>query len=380
MKSEKKISSSANADELALSLYVEEVEPVPLKVYLPSCVRRSARFTTNKYKTPSPVSSRRRKSKGFPAFAFSVKKRRSPRLFASSSSAPVEVWLKKRRAFEEEEEASKKVKMCLNDKSLSSPRLRGGDKDVNSGGILSARCLRSRTVVMHVGNEKERVEKSSNLKCLRSRIIELDLVKTPKASKTICLHSSSSRFQRSIEAENENLKSETPSLEKRLKSTTVKMNVGIEKEGPKKSVSKKSIGDDLLVDKCLRSPKVECTLDEFPRVLEKGDLEKRDSEVRGEKCLRSRKIDFKVNVEGSVEKKIPRIEGCASKNEGSVKKDMVSERKEKKQQKTACWFIGDPIPEEEARERWAWRYELKVIIPLQLRFCLELLLIHIAFR
>ncbi|CAI9762558.1 unnamed protein product [Fraxinus pennsylvanica] len=355
MKSKKKISSSANADELALSLYAEEVEPVPLKVYLHSCVRRSPRFTTNKYKTPSPASSSRRKSKGFPAFALSVQER-SPRL--SESSAPVEASLKKRRGFEEEE-VSKKVKACLNDKSLSSPRLRRGGKDVNSRGFLRARCLRSRTVVMHVSNEKERVEKSVNLKCLRSRIIELDLVKTPKALKTIGLDSSSSRFPRLIEAKNENLKPETPSLEKSLRSRTVKMHVGIEKEGPEKSASKKSICHAMLVDKCIRSPKVECNLDELPQVLEKRDLEKCGSEVMSEKCLRSRKIDFKVNVEGSVERKTPRMEGCPSKNEGSVKKDMESEKKREKQKKTACCFIGEPIPEEDAREKWAWRYDLK---------------------
>ncbi|KAL2551141.1 DNA (cytosine-5)-methyltransferase CMT2 [Forsythia ovata] len=369
------MSSSANADELALSLYVEEVEPVPLKIYVPSCIRRSPRFTTNKYKTPSPARSSFRKPKGLPTLAFSVQERRSPRISASSLTPALiskddknvdsgEVGSKKRRRFEEER-ASEKVKLCLYEKSLSSPRLRCGGIDVNSRGVLSTRCLRSRTVVMHVGNEKEMVDISVNVKGLRSRKIELDLVKTPKASKTRDFESRFSRFQRLSEVENENLKSEvlalceTPSLsDKCLRSTTLKMLVGIEKEVQEKSASKKSICDAMLVDKCLRSSKVEPALDGLAQFSEKRDFEKCDSEVRSEKCLRSRKIEFKLNVDGTVGKKTARIEDCASKNEGSVKKTMESNENKKKQNIT-CRFIGEPIPEEEARERWGWRYELK---------------------
>lgn len=30
-------------------------------------------------------------------------------------------------------------------------------------------------------------------------------------------------------------------------------------------------------------------------------------------------------------------------------------------EKSISSFIGDPIPDDEARERWGWRYELKVV-------------------
>lgn len=26
-----------------------------------------------------------------------------------------------------------------------------------------------------------------------------------------------------------------------------------------------------------------------------------------------------------------------------------------------CFFVGDPVPEEEAQQRWLWRYNMKVI-------------------
>lgn len=35
--------------------------------------------------------------------------------------------------------------------------------------------------------------------------------------------------------------------------------------------------------------------------------------------------------------------------------------KNKKKNSNTCFFIGDPIPDNEAQERWHWRYELKVL-------------------
>lgn len=47
-------------------------------------------------------------------------------------------------------------------------------------------------------------------------------------------------------------------------------------------------------------------------------------------------------------------------NIGSCKK--ISSRKNKKQRKgkRVCLFVGEPVSETEAKQRWGWRYELKV--------------------
>ena len=47
-----------------------------------------------------------------------------------------------------------------------------------------------------------------------------------------------------------------------------------------------------------------------------------------------------------------------------VQKVEPKEAKEKskvKQNKEICFFIGEPVPEEEAIQKWGWRYQLKVI-------------------
>ncbi|XP_028105482.1 DNA (cytosine-5)-methyltransferase CMT2-like isoform X1 [Camellia sinensis] len=76
------------------------------------------------------------------------------------------------------------------------------------------------------------------------------------------------------------------------------------------------------------------------------------SDVIVEKCLRSRKIPFRI-VEG---------ENGDTTRLGSVESKVnavaSSEKKERKQ-KVTSFFIGEPVPEIEARERWGWRYDLK---------------------
>ena len=46
-------------------------------------------------------------------------------------------------------------------------------------------------------------------------------------------------------------------------------------------------------------------------------------------------------------------------SKNKVKTPASSNRKLKNQ--SASYFIGDPIPNEEAQKRWGWRYEMKVI-------------------
>ena len=42
-------------------------------------------------------------------------------------------------------------------------------------------------------------------------------------------------------------------------------------------------------------------------------------------------------------------------------KSSNSSRKKRMEKSDSCFFVGDPIPDNEAQERWRWRYELKVV-------------------
>lgn len=43
-------------------------------------------------------------------------------------------------------------------------------------------------------------------------------------------------------------------------------------------------------------------------------------------------------------------------------KATASLEQKRKKDKNMSSFIGDPIPDDEAQEKWRWRYEMKVII------------------
>ncbi|KAF3642124.1 DNA (cytosine-5)-methyltransferase CMT2 [Capsicum annuum] len=75
-----------------------------------------------------------------------------------------------------------------------------------------------------------------------------------------------------------------------------------------------------------------------------GTLEKISSESNsvGGKSLRSRKI-----------------EGAAAGSEMKRKDGSDSATKSVKKQKSSVCFVGEPIPAEEAQQRWQWRYDLK---------------------
>ncbi|KAI3468563.1 hypothetical protein Pfo_025226 [Paulownia fortunei] len=446
-------------DAWALSLHV--VEQLPLKICYPSheedeSFRRSSRFTTNKYRTPFPQSIRSSsRPKALPALVVS-QLRRSPRL-SSTLSAPAltlrdgknvasgEAGSKKLYRSSEDKEAGgrvgKKAKVGSNDRSLRrSSRLSGGENGNSnpqllalaepgsksvSKGYLSEKCLRSRTVLMNVGDEKVKVEKiytkknggdfSIHDKCLRPRIIKCALVEAPEASEKRAVRSASSELpsvrgstitekclrSRTVKmhVENEKEKAEksagdfrvngkclrsqgtsyalielpqcggqSPKLEmlalpeksafsseKCLRSRTVKMQ--LQKERVETGASVKSASGVRLNEKCLMSPKIESALDELSDASEKRDNDKCDSEVLSETCLRSRKIQFKVNEDEIAEKTTDPNEGRhASKNKCNTENTVKSEKKEKS---TGCCFIGEPIPEEVAQKRWQWRYELK---------------------
>lgn len=109
--------------------------------------------------------------------------------------------------------------------------------------------------------------------------------------------------------------------------------------------------DDMTV--CLTPEKIELELPVETIV------DKCESNVFSERCLRSRKVAFQITGGDKVAKKL-----CLSKKGITENKEetMRSTRSNKKQnkQKSVAFFVGLPISEEEAQERWHWRYELKV--------------------
>ncbi|KAL9177383.1 hypothetical protein ABFS82_01G055000 [Erythranthe guttata] len=430
----------------ALSLHV--VDQPPLEIRYPSpgedkSIRRSSRFTTNKYRTPPPKSNRSRgETKAPPALAVS-RLRKSPRFSPSPSSPPLtltdgknlglgkEGSNKRRRSIEGEQDGGrggKKGKLGPIDGSLRrSLRLSGGkignsqlhllslpepgSKSASRGCLTSsARCLRSKTVLTLVEDEKAKVDKiraeknggelSTSGKCLRSRVIERDLIELDEVSEKR-VASSGSRELRS------------------LRSRTVTMPVGREKEKAVNSSAKKNGGELSTNGKCLRSRVIECDLIEPAGVSEKRVSNSCSRELRS---LRSRTVTIhvereKVKSDNSLHEKnggdmsvsgknlrsreteYPLIEWHGDSETTNVKKkglksravrrDLQKESVEKsasvksssppksdsalgkscyvnedeiepkKEKEIICCFIGEPIPEDEAQKRWQWRYELK---------------------
>ncbi|XP_052210528.1 DNA (cytosine-5)-methyltransferase CMT2-like isoform X2 [Diospyros lotus] len=86
------------------------------------------------------------------------------------------------------------------------------------------------------------------------------------------------------------------------------------------------------------------------------------SDVLVEKCLRSRKIPFRVLRTECDDKKTSLTglpDASADKRQSQKVEGSASSKKKVSKQKISCFFIGEPVPEEEAREKWLWRYELK---------------------
>lgn len=356
-------------------------EQPPLKICYPSpeedkSFRRSSRFTTNIYKTPSPKSSSSSiRTKAPPALVVS-QLRKSPR-FSAPSSAPAltltdgenvgfgEVGPRKRCRL-------KKAKLGPSEGSLRrSLRLSGGviansnlqlinlpePGSRSSGkGCLSVKCLRSRTVLAYVGDEKAKTDKictnkdggefSTNEKCLRSRRVESALIESAEASEK--------------RAERREVRS--------LRSRTVELHLGSKKKKAYSNSSKKNavdlsenganlrsyeteygsiewrgdqkMGKEVIGIKMVALPEISTSsgkkclaLDESVDVSEESDEGK--CEVLSEKSLRSRKVQVKVKPE-----------------------ELESKKKEKN---IVCCFVGEPIPEEVAQKRWQWRYDLKVV-------------------
>lgn len=60
-----------------------------------------------------------------------------------------------------------------------------------------------------------------------------------------------------------------------------------------------------------------------------------------------------------------------SNSSGADKKNNVS--------KMTSFFVGDPVPADEAQQRWKWRYEMKVIVCFCTIYSLPTCTTHISF-
>ncbi|KAL8536466.1 hypothetical protein ACS0TY_011903 [Phlomoides rotata] len=251
-------------DACALSMHVPEHQP--LQIYYPSpeeeedkSLRRSPRFTTNKYTTPSPQRSKS-KSRAHKLLALLPSQlRMSPRLMPSSSAPALtltdgenvgsaEGGSRKRTRFSEVREAAdgagKKVKLdCDEGTRRSSPRLSGGKNGKSSLVLVALPERRSKGVKM------------------ASRV-----------------------------------------------------------KGGGASVKSAS---GAMLNKCLVTP----------------EKEKKSS------------LDLFLGVHEEKEEK--------SSAESESKEEKRSVKSEKIETNVVVCFIGDPIPEEEAKKRWQWRYDLK---------------------
>lgn len=357
---------SRPGDAWALSLHVVE-EQQPLSICNPfleedNSVRRSSRFTANKYKTPPPESSRSRsRLQKHTALGLS-ELRKSPRL-VSSSSAPA-LTLTVGEDMGSLDAAPKKRRRIL---ALPEPDSRSGSR-----GCLSERCLRSRTVLMRVGDGGDL---NVSQRRLRSRVVRYAVVEPPSALEKSAVRSGSGERREKGKGAAKNAGdsglielphinesaisgrnvSETPRIEmlpwpekspvasvKCLRSRTVKMQMQEETGASVKT----AYGVGLNKKKGSVTPKKEPSLGESANVSEKR-------EGQSDKQLRSRKIQFKVNVDENAVRVAAPIEGGSS-GQRAVKS-------EKNEKNTLCGFIGEPIQEEVAQKRWQWRYDLKVI-------------------
>lgn len=342
---------------------VEEQQPLSIcNPFLEqdNSVRRSSRFTPNKYKTPPPESSRSRsRSQKHTALGLS-ELRKSPTLVSSLSAPALTMTVG-------EDVGSLDATPKKRRRILALPE---ADSRSGSRGCLSERCLRSRTVLMRVGDGGNF---NVSQRRLRSRVVRYAVVEPPLALEKRAVRSGSGerREKRKGAAKNagDYALTEMPHIdesvilgrdvdeipriemlpwpekspiarEKCLRSRTVKMQLQEERGASVKTAS----GVGLNKKKGSVTPKKESSLGESANVSEKR-------EGQSEKQLRSRKIQFQVNVDENAVRVADPIEG------GSSGERAVKSKKNKKN--TLCGFIGEPIPEEEAQKRWQWRYDLK---------------------
>ncbi|KAK3037663.1 hypothetical protein RJ639_030440 [Escallonia herrerae] len=413
--SRKRPSKSEPFDAMALSLHVvvsdkktdydSDAEPVPLKIYIPeqfrnSASRRSSRFMSNIYRSALHESSEPNDLNALPASSLPghAAPRRSPRvsepncLNALPALSPPDAAPRSSPRVSEPNDlngfhprsppghAAPRRSPCtsqLNDENAllalpdaasgkrvrTSPRV-SESNDLNALPLLSPPPRRSRRVispsdVIEPSVKRRHMEKKSESAsdvCVR---------RSPRYSAALSeVENGDARCELLALREPENVeaqlsekmmlnigRSDENSVQKSLRSRTIPFRVVPNDDDVEETNSglvclpKKK--DTSLVPFCVdEDVDVEIKTPNKAVVRNEADLRKSLSE----KCLRSRKIRFHVvGAEKSVEAKAGLIEWPAS--EASVKKA--------KKQKTTAFFLGEPVPEDEARARWNWRYELK---------------------
>lgn len=370
---------------------------VPLKMYDPNlsaenCLRRSPRSTTNVYRSNNHTA--------------------LPPCLTEES--PVKRCLQEKKrcggSMDGEATSSKKVKAssrnsdggALNNKCLRrSPRLISGGVE----GKCELLSLPEPPSVMRRQSSSEKLTISK--KCLRSRVIPFAVV---EAAKSPLLVQNQDKDKKTSTLRNKQpdsgLIEGSNSTKKSLRSRAVPFAVA--------AVCENAEAESALVhtSRCLKKEvERECSSlnKRFPNLADKWQ-ENNSKEVKmnksllgngdspmlsDAKCLRSRKIEFrravidaeqvetdcssiewplnseekqpqekKSNNKASVslEKKKHNKASVSSEKESNNKASFSSEKKERKQKKNdvSSFFIGEPVPDDEARERWRWRYELKV--------------------
>lgn len=301
--------SDKDRNAFALSLYVEPL-PVPLKVCYPdsdfpaqiTTLRRSSRFTSNKYRTASPALPRAG-SKTTPA--------------VETVGMSMELPNKRRRI----------------DGDWKERVFRRSPRFSQSESKLLA--LPESNLKRESKPQREQVEKSDLEECLRSPKVEPLSIALPDIT-----YDSPKTTSKKEALTGDREAEQTISSERRASITSdlVHTDDGIPPASSQLSDSAE-----------------ECEL-------EKGNSDTISESV---KCLRSRKIQFPVVSEPNAAKTPTFSNGCVVDSKDSTVKGNQSctptKRKEKNKSTGVC-FIGEPIPTEEAQERWRWRYDLKVVI------------------
>ncbi|XP_051137815.1 DNA (cytosine-5)-methyltransferase CMT3-like [Andrographis paniculata] len=387
---------SRSEDAWALSL--EVAEPQPLQIRHPSddednpLPRSSPRLSYDKFTSPIPKSNRRQTA----VTALTPSQlRRSPRL-SSISLSPAALTprvernavscdkesTKRRRSLEDKDSrAPKVVKKAKVDSECrvlrSSLRLSGGKIDdsnlqlvalLNSGskhqcrGSLREKCLRSRTVLVFVGEDEKNHSKKNGGGSLNESVGKKALKSAP------------GRVHSKRESDSSYLKFYvSKKKQKAEKSASTEGDNDLENNGrnsisqekevplidyhPEASASKNDGNGVKSMEKCSDTPKKKSTLKERNNLSERKEGKKCDLELTNVKCLRSKKIQVKGNVEGVAKKKKDSVEGSNGSVDGSNSKNRV--KSPKQEENIICCFVGEPVPEEVAHNRWQWRYELK---------------------
>ncbi|XP_024958734.1 DNA (cytosine-5)-methyltransferase CMT2-like [Cynara cardunculus var. scolymus] len=326
--------STTGSDALALTLhslssdfyYNSDESPVPLKVYDPSLahgksVRRSPRFTMGESIITTKGASKNKSVLGERVEGSSSG--RSSRL--SSSTALIVGTLDRQR--------SPKSKALPRRRLRRSPRLSPVTSHAENAGSnklkrLPQKCLRRSPRLspipscpqiewegLHTRVKGERTTDGPKLKRIKSCVEELNSnVVTEK-----CTKKSSARVQHG--------------------------NGNCEKLAVPALSSAETVKDDFIPNGDTARP---CGLEFHVRKKEDSEVKSTSIRTHDKKAASVGNIDFGYN-------KAPPVR-C--KTSVSSTKQQSSTKKQRKL-KRASFFVGEPVPEDEAQERWHWRYELK---------------------